>query len=262
MFKSRILEVVVLIAALVPLVMIPNVAGANAEIRIDGSSTMYPITNNVAKSFKETKKDKIGIKIDISGTGGGFAKFCRQEIDIVNASRPILGKEMRACSKSGVRYVELPVAFDALTVVVNPGNDWSRTMTVDELREIWQPDATNKITRWSQVNPAWPDQKLKLYAAGPGSGPSIISPRRSWASQKPAAAISRHPGKMMSTSCFRAWRATKMRSVSLVLDIIRKIRTRSRRLPSITILARQLRHRPKPSKMEPISLYPVPSSSM
>ena len=170
MFKSRILEVVVLIAALVPLVMIPNVAGANAEIRIDGSSTMYPITNNVAKSFKETKKDKIGIKIDISGTGGGFAKFCRQEIDIVNASRPILGKEMRACSKSGVRYVELPVAFDALTVVVNPGNDWSRTMTVDELREIWQPDATNKITRWSQVNPAWPDQKLKLYAAGPGSG--------------------------------------------------------------------------------------------
>lgn len=170
MFKSRIIEVLILTAAFVPLIIFPDAAGANAEIRIDGSSTMYPITSNIAKSFKETKKEKIGIKIGISGTGGGFAKFCRQEIDIVNASRPILGKEMRACSRIGVRYVELPVAFDALTVVVNPDNRWSRTMTVDELRKIWQPDATNKITRWSQVNPAWPDEKLKLYAAGPGSG--------------------------------------------------------------------------------------------
>jgi phosphate transport system substrate-binding protein len=170
MFKSRALEVFVLTAALVPSVTVVYAANTNAEIRIDGSSTMYPITSNVAKGFKEANKEPIGITVDISGTAMGFAKFCRGEIDIANASRPIRRKEMKACDKAGVRYIELPVAFDAVTVVINPGNGWSKTMTVDELRKIWEPAAQGRITRWNQVNPAWPAEAFKLYATGPGSG--------------------------------------------------------------------------------------------
>ena len=170
MFKSRILEVFVLTGALSALLSPADSAIAGAAIKIDGSSTMYPITDTVAKSFREGKKEAIRITVDISGTGGGFEKFCRGEIDIANASRPIQRKEMKACDKAGVRYVELPVAFDAVTVVVNPKNDWSKAMTVAELKKIWEPAAQGRITRWNQVNPAWPAEPFKLYAAGPGSG--------------------------------------------------------------------------------------------
>ena len=170
MFRSRILEACVLTGALALSMGASSVTGAGSAIKIDGSSTMYPITDRMAKNFQEAKKEPIGITVDVSGTGSGFSKFCRGEIDIANASRPIRRKEMKACDKAGVRYVELPVAFDAVTVLINPKNDWSKTMTVGELKQIWEPSAQGKITRWNQVNSAWPAEPFKLYATGPGSG--------------------------------------------------------------------------------------------
>ncbi len=164
------LKILSVTAVLGALISADGVAGADTIIKIDGSSTMYPITEAVAKNFQISKKDAIKVTVGISGTGGGFKKFCRGEIDIVNASRPIQRTEMKACSKAGVQYVELPVAFDALTVVVNPKNDWIKTMTVAELKKMWEPAAQGKITKWNQVNPAWPDETFKLYAAGPDSG--------------------------------------------------------------------------------------------
>jgi len=159
-----------ILGVLIGFVSMASVAVAGTTIRIDGSSTLYPITQTVAEKFQASKKGSVKVTVDVSGTGGGFVKFCRGEIDIANASRPIQKNEMRACNKSGVRYVELPVAFDALTVVVNPKNDWSKTMTVVELKRIWEPAAQGKITRWSQVNRGWPDQALKLFSPGPASG--------------------------------------------------------------------------------------------
>ncbi|MDE2365891.1 MAG: PstS family phosphate ABC transporter substrate-binding protein [Betaproteobacteria bacterium] len=152
------------------MVSIASVAAANTTIKIDGSSTLYPVTETVAENFQRNKKDAVKVTLGVSGTIGGFTKFCRGEIDIVNASRPIQKKEMRACNKAGVQYVELPVAFDALTVVMNPKNGWSKTMTVDELKKMWEPAAQGKITRWNQVNEAWPDEAFKLYGPGPASG--------------------------------------------------------------------------------------------
>ncbi|ODT62374.1 MAG: protein sphX [Nitrosomonadales bacterium SCN 54-20] len=148
------------------------IAGANAAglVKIDGSSTVFPITEAVAEDFQNAKKGTVRVTVGISGTGGGFKKFCRGETDIVNASRPILQKEMEECKKSGIQYVEMPVAFDALTVVINPKNDWAKTLTVAELKKIWEPEAQGKITKWNQANPAWPDEKLKLYGAGADSG--------------------------------------------------------------------------------------------
>jgi phosphate transport system substrate-binding protein len=144
---------------------------ASAEIvKIDGSSTVFPITEAVAEDFQKEKRGAVRVTVGISGTGGGFKKFCRGETDIVDASRPILKNEMDACKAAGVQYVEMPVAFDALTVVVNPKNDWAKTITVAELKKMWEPAAQGKITKWSQVNPAWPDEPLKLYGAGADSG--------------------------------------------------------------------------------------------
>lgn len=137
-------------------------------VKVDGSSTVYPVTEAVAEEFQ--KAEKIKVTVGISGTGGGFKKFCRGETDISDASRPILKQEMAACAAAGIKYFELPVAFDALTVVVNPKNTWVKQMTVEELKKIWEPTAQGKITRWNQVNPAWPDRPLKLFGAGSDSG--------------------------------------------------------------------------------------------
>jgi phosphate transport system substrate-binding protein len=108
--------------------------------------------------------------VGISGTGGGFKKFCRGEIDIADASRPILKKEMEDCAKAGIKYVELPVAFDALTVVVNPKNTFINQLTVAELKKMWEPAAQGKVMKWNDVNPAWPDAPLKLFGPGADSG--------------------------------------------------------------------------------------------
>src|SRR3546814_1564580 len=103
---------------------------------------------------------------DVCSSDLGFKKFCRGETDISDASRPILSQEIEACRAAGVEYIELPVAYDALTVVINPANTWATEMTVDELKTIWSPEAQNTITRWNQVNPAWPDEPISLFGAG------------------------------------------------------------------------------------------------
>ena len=146
-------------------------SAAQAQIvKIDGSSTVYPITEAVAEEFQKAKKNAIKVTVGISGTGGGFKKFCRGEVDIANASRPILKKEMEACKEAGIEYIELPVAFDALTVVANPKNAFLKEITVEQLKAIWEPAAQGKITKWNQVNPAWPDAPIKLFGAGSDSG--------------------------------------------------------------------------------------------
>lgn len=137
-------------------------------VRIDGSSTVFPITEAIAEEFQSTTR--IRTTVGISGTGGGFKKFCRGEIDMTQASRPILHEEMEACKAAGIEYIELPVAYDALTVVINPQNDFITSMTVDELKKMWEPAAQNVIKNWNQVNPAWPDRPLRLFGAGSDSG--------------------------------------------------------------------------------------------
>lgn len=145
-------------------------AQASTLVKIDGSSTVYPLTEAVAEDFQKSKKGDIKVTVGISGTGGGFKKFCRGETDISDASRPILKKEMEACAAAGIKYIELPVAYDALTVVINPQNKFAGTMTVAELKTIWEPAAQGKIMKWNQVNPAWPDAPIKLFGPGADSG--------------------------------------------------------------------------------------------
>ena len=139
-------------------------------VKIDGSSTVYPITEAVAEEFQKAKKNAVKVTVGISGTGGGFKKFCRGETDLQNASRPILAKEMEDCKAAGVEYIEMPVAYDALTVVANPKNAFLKELTVDQLKAMWEPAAQGKITKWNQVNPAWPDAPIKLFGAGADSG--------------------------------------------------------------------------------------------
>ena len=145
-------------------------AQENRSIKIDGSSTVYPITQKIVQDYRSNKKQSADIKVDFSGTGGGFDKFCRGETDISNASRPITAEEMEACNDSEVRYIELPVAFDALTVVINPQNNWLENITTEELNKIWSPKAKGKITNWNQVRSSFPDKPLNLYAPGEDSG--------------------------------------------------------------------------------------------
>ena len=144
---------------------------AEAQIvKLDGSSTVYPISEAVAEEFQKAKKGAIKVTVGISGTGGGFKKFCRGETDISNASRPILKQEMADCKANGIEYMEMPVAYHALTVVINPKNNFIKSMTVGELKKMWEPAAQGKVVKWNQVNPAWPDAPLKLFGAGADSG--------------------------------------------------------------------------------------------
>jgi len=146
------------------------VGSAQAQIvRLDGSSTVYPISEAVAEEFQKARKNVVKVTVGISGTGGGFKKFCRGEIDLANASRPILKKEMEACAQAGIGFFELPIAYDALTVVVNPKNPLKQ-VTVADLKTMWEPGAQNRITNWKQVNPAFPDTALKLFGPGADSG--------------------------------------------------------------------------------------------
>ncbi len=148
----------------------PLFAQGTSSIKIDGSSTVYPITQKIVEDYQASRKKPVNIEIEFSGTGGGFDKFCSGETQINNASRPIQVDEMEACKEAGVAYIELPVAFDALTVVVNPANDWLDTLTTEDLAKIWSPEAEGKITNWNQVRPSFPDQPLNLYAPGEDSG--------------------------------------------------------------------------------------------
>jgi len=149
--------------------LIPRMAAAQL-IQIDGSSTVFPVTEAVAEEFQKSKKGKVKVTVGIAGTGGGFKKFCRGETDISNASRPILKAEMETCKQSGMQYFELPVAYDALTVIVNPKNDWVKSLTVPDLKKMWEPGAQGKVSSWNQVRTEWPNNPLKLFGPGADSG--------------------------------------------------------------------------------------------
>ena len=147
-----------------------NVVLEMKPISIDGSSTVFPITELITNTFNEQNEQDITVQVGFSGSVGGFRKFCAGETDINNSSVPIPSEAMAECRKNGVAYIELPVAFDALTVVVNPRNNWLTSMTVDELKQVWQPAAENQLTRWNQVNGQYPNSPLNLFAPGRDSG--------------------------------------------------------------------------------------------
>ncbi len=148
----------------------PLASTAQNVIKIDGSSTVFPIAEAVAEEFQLSKRGKVRVTVGIAGTGGGFKRFCRGETDISNASRPILKEEMEACRAAGVKYMELPVAFDALTVVVNPQNTWVKSLTIADLKKMWEPSAQGRISTWNQIRPEWPAQPLMLFGPGADSG--------------------------------------------------------------------------------------------
>ncbi|WP_460193383.1 PstS family phosphate ABC transporter substrate-binding protein [Thermosynechococcus sp. FA-CM-4201] len=162
------LGVVAAVAALSGSLIPAAFSQGTPTIRIDGSSTVFPITEAVAEAFQKAQGGKVRVTVGVSGTGGGFKKFCRGETDISNASRPILAKEIADCRAAGINFIELPVAYDALTVVVNPQNTWARSLTVAELKNIWGPDS--KINNWSQVRQGFPNIPLKLFGPGADSG--------------------------------------------------------------------------------------------
>ncbi|MFN3462517.1 MAG: PstS family phosphate ABC transporter substrate-binding protein [Terricaulis sp.] len=156
-------------AVIAALTLSAGVASAQQPftIQIDGSSTVFPLSEAVAEGFQQQTQGRVRVTVGESGTGGGFRKFCRGETHISNASRPISTSEMATCRAAGIQYVEIPVAFDALTVVVHPSNP-VRSMTVAELRRVWEPNST--INNWRQINPSFPDMPLVLFGAGTASG--------------------------------------------------------------------------------------------
>ena len=157
------------IALLALVGLLPKASKAQL-IQIDGSSTVFPITEAVSEEFQKAKKGAVKVTVGIAGTGGGFKKFCRGETDISDASRPILKAEMETCKQSGVQYIELPIAYDALTVIVNPKNDWVKSLNVPDLKKMWEPGAQGKVTSWNQVRSEWPNSPLKLFGPGADSG--------------------------------------------------------------------------------------------
>ncbi len=139
------------------------------SIQIDGSSTVYPITEAVAEEYRAEAPD-VKVTVGVSGTGGGMKKFTRGEIDIVNASRQMKSSEDSLAKANGISYLELPVAYDGLTVVVHPENTWVKDITTEELKKIWEPAAQGTIKKWNQIRPEWPDQELHLFGPGVESG--------------------------------------------------------------------------------------------
>ena len=137
-------------------------------VKVDGSSTVYPITEAVAEEFQIATRIKV--TVGVSGTGGGFKKFCRGETVVSNASRPIKLNEIKKCKEAGIKFIELPIAYDALSVVINKKNDWAKDMTTQELKKMWEPAAQGKITKWSQIREGWPETPLRLYGPGADSG--------------------------------------------------------------------------------------------
>lgn len=144
-------------------------AGLAGEILIDGSSTVYPIAEAMSEEFLTANPD-VALTVGVSGSGGGFKKFCAGETDISNASRPIKDEEVAACEEAGIEFIEVPVAFDGLTVVTNQDNDWAQCLTVEQLNTMWAPEAEGQVDNWNQVDASFPDQALGLYGPGTDSG--------------------------------------------------------------------------------------------
>lgn len=147
-----------------------STVSARDLVKIDGSSTVFPITEAMAEEFQKAERGKTMVTVGISGTGGGFKKFCRGETDIADASRPIKESERKMCQENKIDYIELPIALDALTVVVNPKNDWVDHLTVEELKKAWAPEAQDTVNNWNQIRSSFPDRPLKLFGAGTDSG--------------------------------------------------------------------------------------------
>ena len=149
---------------------IATVHGQEKTIKIDGSSTVYPVSAGIAEEFQKQKGDKVKVDVQFSGTTGGFRKFLKNETDIQDASRPINKDEIAQAKANGIEYIELPICFDALTVAVHPKNDWVDSIKVSELKKLWEPEAQGKINKWNQIRPEWPNTEIKLYGAGGDSG--------------------------------------------------------------------------------------------
>ena len=146
-----------------------ELAGIRGDIVIDGSSTVYPVTQAAAEEFGKYARSA-RVSVGISGTGGGFKRFCAGETDISNASRPISTSEVKACADNGIEYIELPIAFDGLSVVVSPRNSFVDCLTVAELKKMWEPAAQGQVRNWNQIRSTFPDTPLKLFGAGTDSG--------------------------------------------------------------------------------------------
>ena len=146
-----------------------NNKNEEGSITIDGSSTVFPATQAIAEEFRSVSP-KTMVTIGVSGTGGGFQKFGRGEVDIANASRPITAEEAAIAEDNGIEFVELEVAYDGLAVVVNPENDWVTSLSVEQLKKIWEPAAQGTITHWNQINPEWPNEEIHLFGPGVASG--------------------------------------------------------------------------------------------
>ena len=141
----------------------------SGDIKIDGSSTVYPITEAIAEEYR-SEQTEVRVTVGVSGTGGGFKKFYRGETDINDASRPIKSKEIKICEENGISYVGLSVAYDGLAVLKNPANDWLTSITVEELNKLWVPQAQDSIMYWNQIREGWPNEEIHLYGPGVASG--------------------------------------------------------------------------------------------
>jgi phosphate transport system substrate-binding protein len=143
--------------------------GASGQIGIEGSSTVQPITQAVVEAYAGKNPD-VQITVGGAGTGDGFEAFCSGDTQISDASRPIEAEEQQACADKGIEYIEIPIAYDGISVVVNSQNDFASNITSEELKTLWEPAAENKITTWRQVRSEWPDQQISLYGPGTESG--------------------------------------------------------------------------------------------
>jgi len=148
----------------------PGGEPAPSDIKVDGSSTVFVVSEAVAEEFKKSDKTAVRVTVGQSGTGGGFQKFCRGETDINDASRPIRPAELAACKAAGINFYEVPIAYDGIAVVVSPKATWINDITVAELKTLWAPEAQGKVLRWKQLRPGWPDREIHLYGAGVDSG--------------------------------------------------------------------------------------------
>lgn len=166
--RSKLLAAITLLAACGGGQQAGEGGGLSGQISIDGSSTVYPISEAVAEEFMAAQQGAVRVTVGTSGTGGGFKRFCAGETDISNASRPIKDSEKQQCSQNQVDYLEIPVAYDGLTVAINPANSFVQCLTVAELKKIWEPGST--VRRWSDVRAGFPNQEIKLYGPGTASG--------------------------------------------------------------------------------------------
>lgn len=168
--KARVILATAIMSAAILLSLNSCAPSERTLVRVDGSSTVFPITEAVAEEFQIETRGKVMVTVGISGTGGGFKKFCRGEVDIADASRHIKDSEVKLCKEGGIEFIELPVSYDGLAVIANKKNTWVDYLTVEELKKIWGPDAHGRVTKWSQVREGWPDTDLRLYGPGTDSG--------------------------------------------------------------------------------------------